>query len=123
MTGSDFSLLAGTQLVAEAVVEIPTVKKAVFERIIEAAGTDVIIASNTSTLSITSLASDLPKPDHLIGLHFFAPVDRMALVEVILGKATSAQTHAYSLDFLKLISKTAVVAHDGPGFFTSRGRG
>lgn len=118
--GQDMAAFAGCDVVVEAVVESAEVKTQVFRRIAEAAGPDVLIASNTSTLSITELARGLGQPGNFIGLHFFAPVDRMQLVEVILGKETSARTHAQSLDFLKQLGKTAIVVNDGPGFYTSR---
>jgi 3-hydroxyacyl-CoA dehydrogenase/enoyl-CoA hydratase/3-hydroxybutyryl-CoA epimerase len=112
--------LAGCDLVVEAVVESPEVKSQVFRKIAEAAGPQVLIASNTSSLSINALAKGLEQPANFIGLHFFAPVDRMQLVEVILGGETSPRTHAHALDFAKLVGKTAVVVNDGPGFYTSR---
>lgn len=118
--GADFGALKGCQLVVEAVVESAAAKAAVFAKIAAAAGPDVLIASNTSTLSITSLAEGLARPENFIGLHFFAPVDRMALVEVILGARTSARTHAAALDLLKCLGKTPIVVNDGPGFYTSR---
>jgi len=96
------------------------VKSQVFRRIYEAAGPQVLIASNTSSLSINALAEGVDQPANFIGLHFFAPVDRMQLVEVILGSDTSPTTHAHALDFVKLLGKTAVVVNDGPGFYTSR---
>lgn len=119
-TGSDMAALAGCDLVVEAVVESPEVKTQVFRKIYEAAGPQVLIASNTSSLSINALAEGVDKPANFIGLHFFAPVDRMQLVEVILGSDTSPTTHAHALDFVKLLGKTAVVVNDGPGFYTSR---
>lgn len=118
--GADMSALAGCELVVEAVVESAEVKAQVFAQIAKAVGPQTLIASNTSTLSITSLASSLDNPGRFIGLHFFAPVDRMALVEVILGRETSARTHAHALDFLKRLGKTPIVVNDGPGFYTSR---
>lgn len=118
--GADMAALAGCELVVEAVVESAEVKAKVFAQIAEAAGPQALIASNTSTLSITSLAASLADPGRFIGLHFFAPVDRMALVEVILGRETSARTHAHALDLLKRLGKTAIVVNDGPGFYTSR---
>ncbi|KQW56373.1 3-hydroxyacyl-CoA dehydrogenase NAD-binding domain-containing protein [Variovorax sp. Root411] len=118
--GSDMDALAGCDLVVEAVVESPEVKSQVFRKIAQAAGQQVLIASNTSSLSITELAERVDQPANFIGLHFFAPVDRMQLVEVILGSRTSATTHAHALDFVKLLGKTAVVVNDGPGFYTSR---
>lgn len=118
--GSDMAALAGCDLVVEAVVESTDVKTQVFRRIYEAAGPQVLIASNTSSLSINALAEGVDQPANFIGLHFFAPVDRMQLVEVILGSDTSPTTHAHALDFVKLLGKTAVVVNDGPGFYTSR---
>ncbi|MES2631376.1 MAG: 3-hydroxyacyl-CoA dehydrogenase NAD-binding domain-containing protein [Pseudomonadota bacterium] len=119
-TGADFALLKGCDIVVEAVIEVAQAKADVFAQVVAAAGPDVLLASNTSTLSITGLARSLERADNFIGLHFFAPVDRMALVEVIRGKETSPGTMARSLDFLKLLRKTAVVVNDGPGFYTSR---
>lgn len=118
--GNDMAALAGCELVVEAVVESAEVKSEVFRKIGEAAGPQVLIASNTSSLSINALAKGLEQPANFIGLHFFAPVDRMQLVEVILGAETSPRTHAHALDFVKLLGKTAVVVNDGPGFYTSR---
>lgn len=117
---TDFARLAGCQVVVEAVAEIAEVKHDVFRKIFEAAGPDVLVASNTSTLSITTMAEAVSKPQNFIGLHFFAPVDRMALVEVILGSKTSPQTLARSQSLLKLLGKTPVIVNDGPGFYTSR---
>jgi len=118
--GSDMQALAGCDLVVEAVVESADVKGKVFAAIAQVTGPETLIASNTSTLSISSLAKELENPQRFIGLHFFAPVDRMALVEVILGQDTSSRTHAHALDFLKRLGKTAIVVKDGPGFYTSR---
>lgn len=119
-TGSNFDLLKGCDVVVEAVIEVADAKSDVFKRVIEAVGPQVLLATNTSTLSITNLAKGVTKPEKLIGLHFFAPVDRMALVEVIKGRETSDETLERSLDFLKLLRKTPVVVNDGPGFYTSR---
>jgi 3-hydroxyacyl-CoA dehydrogenase/enoyl-CoA hydratase/3-hydroxybutyryl-CoA epimerase len=119
-TGCDFDLLKGCEVVIEAVVEIADIKADVFARVIAAAGPDVLLASNTSTLSISKLAQRVARPENFIGLHYFAPVDRMALVEVILGSLTTDATLSRALDFLKLLGKTAVVVNDGPGFYTSR---
>ena len=118
--GNNMAALAGCDLVVEAVVESAEVKSQVFRKIAEAAGPQVLIASNTSSLSINALAKGLEQPANFVGLHFFAPVDRMQLVEVILGSETSPRTHAHALDFVKLLGKTAVVVNDGPGFYTSR---
>lgn len=119
-TGSNFDMLKGCEIVVEAVIEVADAKIDVFNRAIAAAGLQVLLATNTSTLSITKLAEGFARPENLIGLHFFAPVDRMALVEVIKGSETSDATLGRSLDFLKLLRKTPVVVNDGPGFYTSR---
>src|SRR5690606_27161351 len=79
-----------------------------------------VVASNTSTLSISAMADSVAAPKNFIGLHFFAPVDRMALVEVILGRETDERTLARSQALLKAMGKTPVVVNDGPGFYTSR---
>ncbi len=118
--GADYGMLKGCEVVIEAVIEVPEAKADVFARVIAAAGPDVLLATNTSTLSITNLAKGVAQPKNLIGLHFFAPVDRMALVEVIMGHDTSTATMSRALDLLKLLRKTAVVVNDGPGFYTSR---
>jgi len=117
---TDFARLQGSQIVVEAVVEVPEVKQSVFRRITDAAGPDVVVASNTSTLSISAMAESVAAPKNFIGLHFFAPVDRMALVEVILGRETDERTLARSQALLKAMGKTPVVVNDGPGFYTSR---
>lgn len=119
-TGADFALLQGCELVVEAVVEVAEAKRAVFAQAVAAAGPEVLLATNTSTLSISGLAEGVAQPHNFIGLHFFAPVDRMALVEVILGRGTSDATLGRALDVLRLLGKTAVVVNDGPGFYTSR---
>ncbi|WP_295549251.1 3-hydroxyacyl-CoA dehydrogenase NAD-binding domain-containing protein [uncultured Pseudacidovorax sp.] len=118
--GADFGLLKGCEVVVEAVIEVADAKTEVFNRVVAAAGPDVLLATNTSTLSITGLGRGIAAPQNLIGLHFFAPVDRMALVEVIMGRETSSATMSRSLDLLKRLRKTAVVVNDGPGFYTSR---
>src|SRR5690606_33394665 len=79
-----------------------------------------ILASNTSTLPITGLASAYSRPERFIGLHFFSPVERMPLVEIIRGERTSNATLALALDFVGQLRKTPIVVNDSPGFFTSR---
>jgi 3-hydroxyacyl-CoA dehydrogenase/enoyl-CoA hydratase/3-hydroxybutyryl-CoA epimerase len=83
-------------------------------------GADAVIASNTSTLPITGLATAVPDPAKFIGLHFFSPVDKMALVEIIKGSRTSDETLARGFDFVLQIKKTPIVVNDSRGFFTSR---
>jgi 3-hydroxyacyl-CoA dehydrogenase/enoyl-CoA hydratase/3-hydroxybutyryl-CoA epimerase len=80
----------------------------------------VIFASNTSTLPITSLAETTQKPENFIGIHFFSPVEKMLLVEVILGEKTSDRALATALDFVRIIKKTPIVVNDSRGFFANR---
>ena len=107
-------------IVIEAVFERSDLKRDVLKRAAAAARPGTPIASNTSSIPITELAVAIPDPSCMVGLHFFSPVERMALVEVIRTAATSNATLARALDFLKSIDKTPVVVRDGLGFFTSR---
>jgi 3-hydroxyacyl-CoA dehydrogenase/enoyl-CoA hydratase/3-hydroxybutyryl-CoA epimerase len=117
---ADYGLLAGAQLVIEAVFEDRDVKTNVLKTAHAVLGDDVIYASNTSTIPVTGLAAAVNRADRFIGMHFFSPVDRMALVEVVKGKKTSEKTMAHALDFVKRIRKTPIVVNDSRGFFTSR---
>ncbi len=119
-TTADYSLLAPCDLVVEAVFENRDVKSAVFAKATAAMKPGAILASNTSSLPITGLGAELPDPARFIGLHFFSPVDRMALIEVICGKQTSDETLAHALDFIKRLRKTPIVVNDARGFFTTR---
>jgi 3-hydroxyacyl-CoA dehydrogenase/enoyl-CoA hydratase/3-hydroxybutyryl-CoA epimerase len=110
----------GAQLVVEAVFENRDVKAKVIAAADAALGADAVLATNTSTLPITGLAEYSKRPKNVIGLHFFSPVDRMPLVEVIRGKRSSDATLARALDFVKLLRKTPIVVNDSRGFFTSR---
>src|SRR5205085_8962067 len=83
-------------------------------------GDKAIFASNTSTLPITSLASEFKDPARFIGIHFFSPVERMMLVEVIMGKETGDPALATALDYVRLIRKTPIVVNDARGFFANR---
>ena len=83
-------------------------------------GADALLASNTSTLPITGLASSLERPASFVGMHFFSPVDRMELVEIIKGELTSSETLARAFDFVRQIGKLPIVVNDSRGFFTSR---
>ena len=83
-------------------------------------GDEIIYASNTSTLPITSLSAASSRPKNFIGLHFFSPVDRMPLVEIIMGEETSSETLAKSIAYVKAIRKTPIVVKDSRGFYTSR---
>jgi 3-hydroxyacyl-CoA dehydrogenase/enoyl-CoA hydratase/3-hydroxybutyryl-CoA epimerase len=107
-------------LVVEAVFEDTAIKAAVVRQAEAAIGTTAVFASNTSTLPITGRAEAFDRPADFIGLHFFSPVDRMALVEVIMGRATSQETLARALDFVAQLRKTPIVVNDSRGFYTSR---
>ncbi len=112
--------LAGCDLIIEAVFEDRELKAAVTresEAVMDAQG---VFASNTSTLPITGLASQSTRPAQFIGLHFFSPVEKMPLVEIIVGKQTSPETLARAFDFVLAIRKTPIVVNDARGFYTSR---
>ncbi|HEX3779799.1 MAG TPA: 3-hydroxyacyl-CoA dehydrogenase NAD-binding domain-containing protein [Pseudonocardiaceae bacterium] len=111
---------AGAELVIEAVFEDPKVKAQVFGEIEPHLAEGALVASNTSTLPITELAEGVSRPADFIGLHFFSPVDKMPLLEIIKGEQTSEETLYRSLDVAKLIRKTPIVVNDSRGFFTSR---
>lgn len=115
--------LADVQLVIETVFEDRAVKQDVIGRISAALPAGLPIASNTSGLPITSLAAYSDRPQQFIGLHFFSPVERMPLVEIIRGKETDDTTWAQALDFVGAIRKTPITVNDGPGFFTTRSIG
>ena len=117
---ADFADLAGCDLVIEAVFEDRAVKADVTKKTLAVTGDDIIFASNTSTLPITGLAKASTRPDNFIGLHFFSPVDRMPLVEIIKGEGTSPETLARAMDYVMAIRKTPIVVNDSRGFYTSR---
>ncbi|OOV95533.1 3-hydroxyacyl-CoA dehydrogenase NAD-binding domain-containing protein [Pseudomonas sp. MF4836] len=118
-TGQDADL-AGCDLIIEAVFEDRELKAKVSSAAQRVVGAEAVIASNTSTLPISGLASAVPNPDKFIGLHFFSPVDKMPLVEIIKGARTSDETLARGFDFVLQIKKTPIVVNDSRGFFTSR---
>ena len=118
--GDDFSALADADLVIEAVFEDRAVKEDVIARAFAAMRPDAVLGSNTSTLPITSLAAASPRPRDVIGIHFFSPVEKMMLVEVIMAKKTGDRALATALDFVRLIRKTPIVVNDSRGFYTSR---
>jgi 3-hydroxyacyl-CoA dehydrogenase / enoyl-CoA hydratase / 3-hydroxybutyryl-CoA epimerase len=117
---TDPAAAAGAELVIEAVFEDPKVKAEVFAEIEPHLASDALLGSNTSTLPITELAPNVSRPADFIGLHFFSPVDKMPLLEIIRGEQTSDETLYRALDVAKLISKTPIVVNDSRGFFTSR---
>jgi 3-hydroxyacyl-CoA dehydrogenase/enoyl-CoA hydratase/3-hydroxybutyryl-CoA epimerase len=116
----DYSAIAGADLVIEAVFEDRKVKEEVFKKAEAVLSEKVVFASNTSTLPITSLADSYRKPDHFVGIHFFSPVEKMMLVEIIMGKKTGDQALATALDYVRAIKKTPIVVNDSRGFYTSR---
>jgi 3-hydroxyacyl-CoA dehydrogenase / enoyl-CoA hydratase / 3-hydroxybutyryl-CoA epimerase len=110
----------GAELVIEAVFEDPKVKAEVFAEIEPHLAAGALLCSNTSTLPITGLAQGVSRPADFIGLHFFSPVDKMPLLEIIRGEATTDETVYRALDVAKQIKKTPIVVNDSRGFFTSR---
>jgi 3-hydroxyacyl-CoA dehydrogenase / enoyl-CoA hydratase / 3-hydroxybutyryl-CoA epimerase len=116
----DYAALAGCDLIIEAVFEDRAIKEEVIAKAQAAIGKDTIFGSNTSTLPISSLAKSFKDPARFVGIHFFSPVDRMMLVEVILGKKTGDAALATALDYVRAIRKTPIVVNDSRGFYTSR---
>ncbi len=117
---TDYSLLQGCDLVIEAVFEDRAIKAEVTQKAEAQLAASAVFASNTSTLPITGLAQASVRPAHFIGLHFFSPVDKMPLVEIIVGARTSDQTLARGFDYVLQIGKTPIVVNDSRGFYTSR---
>jgi 3-hydroxyacyl-CoA dehydrogenase/enoyl-CoA hydratase/3-hydroxybutyryl-CoA epimerase len=116
----DYGALKDCDLVIEAVFEAREVKAEAIAKAEAVIGAGTIFGSNTSTLPITSLAEMSKRPESFIGVHFFSPVDRMMLVEVILGKRTGEQALAVAMDYVRAIRKTPIVVNDARGFYTSR---
>ena len=116
----DFAALKGVDLVIEAVFENREVKAEATKKAEAQLAPTAIFASNTSTLPITGLAEASVRPENFIGLHFFSPVEKMPLVEIIVGKKTSQETLARAMDYVQKIRKTPIVVNDSRGFFTSR---
>lgn len=112
--------LAPCDLVIEAIVENPDVKKQFYARIEPLLAANAILASNTSTIPITKLAEGLKRPERFCGIHFFNPVRKMPLVEVIRGAKTSDETVATAVAYAKNIGKSPIVVNDGPGFLVNR---
>ncbi|GAB2190605.1 fatty acid oxidation complex subunit alpha FadB [Sessilibacter sp. MAH1] len=111
---------AGVDLVVEAVVENPKVKKSVLAEVEQQLQDGAVLTSNTSTISITDLATALEKPENFCGMHFFNPVHKMPLVEVIRGEKTSEATIAKTVAYAKAMGKTPIVVNDCPGFLVNR---
>ncbi|WP_030128875.1 3-hydroxybutyryl-CoA dehydrogenase [Pseudomonas sp. QTF5] len=119
-TSTDYSSLQNVQLVIEAATENLDLKLRVLQQIAAQVSTECVIASNTSSLSITQLAASVSQPERFIGLHFFNPVPVMGLIEVIRGLQTSDATHALALDMATTLGKTAITAGNRPGFVVNR---
>jgi 3-hydroxyacyl-CoA dehydrogenase/enoyl-CoA hydratase/3-hydroxybutyryl-CoA epimerase len=117
---TDYNDLEGCDLVIEAVFESREIKADVTAKTEAVIPENAIFASNTSTLPITGLAEASKRPESFIGLHFFSPVDKMPLVELIVGEKSSDEAIARGLDYIKQIRKTPIVVNDSPGFYTSR---
>ncbi len=112
--------LTGCDSVIEAVFEDPSLKAKVYGEIQHVVNPDALLASNTSTLPISELAGAVDRPADFIGMHFFSPVDKMPLVEIIKGAKTSDETVARAIDVVQQIKKTPIVVNDSRGFYTSR---
>ncbi|SFR63770.1 3-hydroxyacyl-CoA dehydrogenase family protein [Halogeometricum limi] len=112
--------VSGVALVIEAVPEDIDIKRETFEDVEEHAAADAVVASNTSSLSVTEVASVLSDPSRAVGLHFFNPVHIMGLVEVVVAEQTSEETLSFAREFVADIDKTAVEVTDSPGFASSR---
>ncbi|MET8251094.1 3-hydroxyacyl-CoA dehydrogenase NAD-binding domain-containing protein [Micromonospora sp. NPDC005197] len=119
-TTDQVDALAGCDAVIEAVFEDPALKQAVFAEVLPVLAPGALLASNTSTLPITQLAAGVDRPADFIGMHFFSPVDRMPLLEIVVGERTGDAALARAFDLGRRIGKTPIVVNDGRGFFTSR---
>jgi 3-hydroxyacyl-CoA dehydrogenase/enoyl-CoA hydratase/3-hydroxybutyryl-CoA epimerase len=117
---ADYADLNGCDLVVEAVFEDSGVKKAATEQAEAVLKSTAVFASNTSTIPITSLAKNSARPKNFVGIHFFSPVDKMMLVEIILGKKTGDKALAVAIDYVRAIRKTPIVVNDTRGFFVNR---
>jgi 3-hydroxyacyl-CoA dehydrogenase/enoyl-CoA hydratase/3-hydroxybutyryl-CoA epimerase len=117
---TDYADLEGCELVVEAVFENREIKAGVTAKTEAVVPANAVFASNTSTLPITGLAQASKRSENFIGLHFFSPVDKMPLVELIVGERSSDEAVARGLDFIQQLRKTPIVVNDSPGFYTSR---
>ncbi|MGQ0531528.1 MAG: 3-hydroxyacyl-CoA dehydrogenase NAD-binding domain-containing protein [Caulobacteraceae bacterium] len=117
---TDYAQIKGADLVIEAVFENPALKADITKKAEAVLGENAVFGSNTSTLPITGLAEASVRPKNFIGIHFFSPVERMGLVELILGKETTKETLAKAIDYVLKIRKTPIVVNDFRGFYTSR---
>ncbi|HEX4767173.1 MAG TPA: 3-hydroxyacyl-CoA dehydrogenase NAD-binding domain-containing protein [Lichenihabitans sp.] len=119
-TTSDDATLGACDLVIEAVFEDPKIKAEVARRVEPRLGAEAVWASNTSTLPITSLATSSTRPERFVGIHFFSPVERMPLVEIIRGEHSGDEAVATAMDFVRLLKKTPILVNDARGFYANR---
>ncbi len=119
-TSTDMAVVDGAELIVEAVSEAPDLKFSVFRAIDRAAGNGAILATNTSSISITEIAAQTDRPERVIGMHFMNPVPVVPLVEIIRGLQTSDQTTAAVIEATKALGKTPVEVKDYPGFVSNR---
>ena len=119
-TSTDVAVVDGAELIVEAVSEAPDLKFSIFRAIDRAAGNGAILATNTSSISITEIAAQTDRPERVIGMHFMNPVPLMPLVEIIRGLQTSDQTTAAVIEATKALGKTPVEVNDSPGFVSNR---
>jgi len=117
---ADYNDLAGCDIVIEAVFESVALKQEVFREAMKVIEPDALLCSNTSTLPITELAAGIDRPSEFVGVHFFSPVDKMPLIEIIRGERTSDAALAKAFDVAQGLKKTPIVVNDSRGFFTSR---
>lgn len=117
---TDISIVKDVDLIIEAATEDMEAKKALFAELDELVGPDAILATNTSSLSITEIASATKRPDKVIGMHFFNPVPMMKLVEIINGIATSEETKKTVVELSEKLGKTPVEVAEAPGFVVNR---
>jgi 3-hydroxybutyryl-CoA dehydrogenase len=120
VSGTDLALAADADLIVEAATENKPLKLKVFAQLDALAKSSALLASNTSSISITSLAAATKRPSQVIGMHFMNPVPIMPLVELIRGLDTSAETVAVALEVCRAMGKTALEANDSPGFIANR---
>ena len=119
-TTTDLSALSSVQIVVEAATERPELKFDLFRRLDEFCPPETILASNTSSISITAIAAQTKRPDKVVGMHFFNPVPLMALVEIVRGQLTSDETFRKVEALARELGKTPVAVHDYPGFVSNR---
>ncbi|MBV4491916.1 3-hydroxybutyryl-CoA dehydrogenase [Pseudomonas oryzicola] len=119
-TSTDYTLLSGAQLVIEAASENLQLKQRILQQVAANVAAECIIATNTSSLSVTQLAASIEHPERFIGVHFFNPVPMMALVEIIRGLQTSDSTYAQALVVTEKVGKTPITAGNRPGFVVNR---